>query len=117
MENPIEHDAHAHPAHQKHLAQAIMKRQMALSVRIAVIFLAILLGLPLVNYYMPSLANAPIFGFTLTWLFLGILFYPVTWILSWWFIRQSNHIEADIARSLSRGKTDAASTDSGEIQH
>jgi uncharacterized membrane protein (DUF485 family) len=76
------------------LAHEVMRKQAALSIRIATIFLVILFGLPLVNLYMPRLADLPVFGFTATWLFLGVLFYPVTWILSWVFIDRSNKIEA-----------------------
>lgn len=77
-----------------------MRRQVMLSIKVAAVFLAMLLGLPLVNYFLPNLANTPMFGFTASWLFLAVLFYPITWILSWWFIRQSNKIEADIAATM-----------------
>lgn len=100
MEPHNEPGDHAHISHQRRVVQAVMRRQVALSIKVAAVFLAMLLGLPLVNYFLPSLANAPVFGFTASWLFLGVLFYPVTWVLSWWFIRQSNHIEADIAQSM-----------------
>ena len=35
-------------------------------------------------------------------LFLAVLFYPITWYLSWHFIRRSNEIEADIADTMRR---------------
>lgn len=92
--------------HQRRLAQAVMRRQLSLSIKIAAVFLIILMGLPLVNYFMPGMANLPVFGFTVTWLFLAVLFYPVTWILSWVFIRQSNVIEADIAATMRRNTMD-----------
>lgn len=100
MDTPLEHDTHAHPNHQRRLAQAVMHRQMSLSLKIAAIFLVMLFGLPLINYLLPELANTPVFGFTATWLFLAVLFYPITWILSWWFIQKSNDIEADIAATM-----------------
>jgi len=85
-----------------------MRRQLALSIRIASIFMIILLGLPLLNYALPSVANLPVFGFTATWLFLGILFYPLTWFLSWLFIRRSNEIEASLAADMSRSFADVS---------
>lgn len=103
--NPQQHmdESHPdHPSHQRRLAQAVMRRQLSLSMKIATIFMVMLLGLPLINYFLPSLANTSIFGFTLTWLFLAVLFYPITWLLSWLFIRQSNDIEAEIAESMRR---------------
>jgi hypothetical protein len=79
------------------LARAVMRRQAALSLRVAAVFLALLFGLPAFNYYLPAAANRPMLGFTASWLFLGILFYPITWLLSWYFIRESNRIEAACA--------------------
>lgn len=75
------------------LAHAVMRRQSALSLRVAVVFVLVVFGLPLVNHFLPDLANAPVGGFTLTWLFLGVLFFPLTWLLSAYFIRESNRIE------------------------
>jgi len=75
------------------LAHTVMRRQAALSLRVAALFIVMVLGLPLVNYYLPKLANTPLLGFTATWLFLGVLFYPITWLLSAYFVRQSDRIE------------------------
>lgn len=77
------------------LARAVMRRQAALSLRVASVFLAMLLGLPLVNAFLPGLANAPVFGFTASWLFLGVLSFPVTVLLSAYFVRESDRIEAE----------------------
>lgn len=77
------------------LAHHVMKRQAALSIRVAAVFLLILFGLPLINLYAPSIASVGVFGFTATWLFLAVLFYPLTWALSWFFIRESDRIEAE----------------------
>jgi uncharacterized membrane protein (DUF485 family) len=79
------------------LAHAVMRRQAALSIRVAAIFVVLVFGLPLVNLYLPELANARAGAFTWTWLFLGVLFYPITWLLSGYFIRASDRIEAECA--------------------
>lgn len=79
------------------LAHAVMRRQAALSLRVAAVFVLLVFGLPLVNYYLPDLANTPVFGFTASWLFLGVLFFPITWLLSAYFIRQSDRIERECA--------------------
>jgi len=34
-----------------------------------------------------------VFGFTLTWLILGVGFFPVVWAIAWFFIRQSISLE------------------------
>ena len=100
LDSRLKHDLETHETHTRQLAQAVMHRQLKLSVKIAAVFIIMLVGLPLVNYKFPEFANRPVWGFTLTWLFLAVLFYPVTWVLSWIFIRESNRLESDIAGSL-----------------
>ncbi len=116
MEQPLSApELHIPPEHQRRLAQAVMRRQRGLSIKIAAVFLFMLFGLPLVNRYLPDLANTPVFGFTASWLFLGILFYPITWLLSWIFIRRSNQIEHEIAQTLQRdGLPQAPETTGGQ---
>jgi inner membrane protein involved in colicin E2 resistance len=72
-----------------------MRRQASLSLSVAAVFAVLLLGLPLVNFYLPDLANTQILGFTATWLFLGVLFYPITVGLSFYFVKKSDQIEAE----------------------
>ena len=76
------------------LAHAVMKQQSNLSLRVAIIFLFVLLGLPLFNHYKSSIANQQIGGLTVTWLILGILLYPLTWLLSAYYVQESEKIEA-----------------------
>ncbi|CAN5581923.1 hypothetical protein BH11ARM2_BH11ARM2_21210 [soil metagenome] len=88
----------ASPEETRDLVRRIMRRQAALSLRIAAVFVAILIVLPLLNLFAPALMATRIGGFSLTWLFLGVLFYPVTWALSAWFVKDSDRIESDIVR-------------------
>lgn len=91
-------DTDPDPATLERLAGAMMRRQGALSIRVSIVFLSLILGLPLLNWLLPEVASQSVGGFTLTWLFLGVLFYPITWLLSAYFIRASDRIEAEIAR-------------------
>ncbi len=77
------------------LAHAVMRRQSKLSIGVAAIFLFILLGLPLLNHFASSFANQQVGSFTLTWLILGVLLYPLTWILSAYYVSASEKIEAE----------------------
>ena len=81
------------------LAAALMKRQAALSLKVGAAFVVLVFGLPLVNLYAPDFAKAPVFGFTLTWLFLGVVFFPITWALSAYFVKESNRIESELGAS------------------
>jgi uncharacterized membrane protein (DUF485 family) len=76
------------------LARAVMRRQGALSLRVAAVFVVLILGVPLINAFLPELAATPVGGFTASWLFLGVLIYPVTIALSFYFVAASNRIEA-----------------------
>ena len=78
------------------LSRRMMKKQLKLSLSVAAIFVIILVGLPLVNLFMPELARTKVGGFTLTWLILGMLFFPLTWILSSWFVKGTERIDAEI---------------------
>lgn len=84
----------------------LMRRQAALSIKVAAAFLVILLGLPLMNLYAPDLMATHVLGFPLTWLILAILFYPVTWFLASTFVRRTEEIEheqAEEGRGLGMG--------------
>jgi len=83
----------------------VMRRQVRLSLAVASVFLGIVLLLPIFNLYFPELAARKVGGFTLTWLILGVLFYPITWGLSAIFIRQSNALEDAIERDEKSGVT------------
>lgn len=80
-----------------------MRRQARLALGIAAIFVLILAGLPLLNLYLPDLMAARVGGFSLTWLFLAVLFYPVTWLLSWRFVAGSDRAEDAIVAEM-RGR-------------
>jgi len=70
-----------------------MARQLKLSITCALMFLIALLGLPLANYLAPDLMATRVFGFTLTWFVLGVLFFPFVWVISYVFIRRSIALE------------------------
>ena len=69
---PPPHDA----VHSEEFLHALMRRQLKLSIACAEAFLVVLLGLPLANYFAPQLMATRVFGFTLAWFVLGVLFFP-----------------------------------------
>jgi uncharacterized membrane protein (DUF485 family) len=96
----MRNDAELAPEEVRRLASRLMREQAALGLRVAAVFVLLLVGLPLANLYLPSLGGTRVLGFTLTWLLLGVLFYPVTWFLSAYFVRESDRIEARHAGEL-----------------
>ena len=76
----------------------LMRRQLRLSIACAATFIIALFGLPLANYFFPDLMGRRIFGFTLAWFVLGVLFFPFVWVIAWVFIRRSIALEEEEVR-------------------
>src|SRR5262245_59810386 len=79
--------------HSESFLHSLMTRQLKLSIACALTFLLALLGLPLLNYFFPEFMATRVFGFTLTWFVLGVLFFPLVWLISFVFIRRSIALE------------------------
>lgn len=103
---PLPSPAHDDVVHSEPFLRSLMRRQLGLSVSCAATFLIALLGMPLLNYFNPALMATRVAGFTLTWLIVGVLFFPFVWIISWVFIKRSIALEDDEVRQVSgsRGK-------------
>jgi uncharacterized membrane protein (DUF485 family) len=85
--------------HSEAFLHRLMRRQLRLSIACAATFLIALLGLPLLNYFAPELMAKRVGGFTLTWLLLGVLFFPLVWVIAFYFIKRSIALEdAEAAR-------------------
>lgn len=100
----MRNDAELTPEEARHLASRLMREQAVLGLRVAAVFVVLLLGLPLANLYLPEVAGSTVLGFTFTWLLLGVIFYPITWVLSVYFVRESDRIEAKHAKELTAGE-------------
>jgi uncharacterized membrane protein (DUF485 family) len=79
--------------HSEQFLRGLMRRQLRLSVSCASAFLLLLLGLPLMNYLAPEFMATRVWGFTLSWLLLGVLFFPYVWIIAKFFINRSIAME------------------------
>lgn len=101
---PERKNTHEDRVHSEEFLDTLMRRQLKLSIACAGAFLVVLLGLPLANYYAPELMATRVFGFTLTWLVLGVLFFPAVWAISWVFIRRSIWLEEDEVKSVQEQK-------------
>ena len=79
--------------HSEAFLHSLKSKQLQLSISCAATFLIALLGLPLFNYFAPDLMATRVFGFTLSWLILSILFFPFVWVISYVFIKRSIALE------------------------
>ena len=71
----------------------LMRDQLKLSIACALFFVTALVALPLLNYFQPEYMAQRVAGFTLSWLILGVLFFPFVWIISFIFIKRSIALE------------------------
>ena len=92
---PLPSPDHDDVVHSEPFLRSLMRRQLALSISCAATFLVALLGMPLLNYFTPELMAMRVAGFTLSWLIVGVLFFPFVWIISWIFIKRSIALEQD----------------------
>jgi uncharacterized membrane protein (DUF485 family) len=95
---------HDDVVHSESFLRSLMRRQLGLSIACAATFLAALLGMPLLNYFAPALMATRVAGFTLSWLILGVLFFPFVWVISWLFIQRSIAMEEDEVIRAQGGK-------------
>ncbi|HWQ93721.1 MAG TPA: DUF485 domain-containing protein [Clostridia bacterium] len=79
--------------HSEAFLLSLMRKQLRLSVFCAASFLTVLFGLPIANFFAPELMATRFLGFTLSWLILGIGFFPAVWIIAWIFIQRSIALE------------------------
>ena len=91
------------PLHSDAFLARLMKDQLKLSVACALCFAIALIALPLLNYYQPELMAQRVAGFTLTWLILGVLFFPFVWVISFVFIKRSIALEDAEAQAAKDG--------------
>ena len=99
--------------HSESFLHLLMRRQLKLSIVCAATFIVALFCLPLLNYYAPEFMARRVGGFTLTWLVLGVLFFPYVWIISYAFIKRSIALEDSEVREVEAGKQDAGSEEAG----
>jgi uncharacterized membrane protein (DUF485 family) len=79
--------------HSEAFLHRLMRRQLRLSMGCAAAFLVALLGLPLLNYFAPEFMASRLAGFTLSWFLLGVFFFPLVWVIAFYFIRRSIALE------------------------
>src|SRR5881227_52992 len=86
--------------HSEAFLHRLMRGQLRLSIACAAAFTIALLGLPLANYFFPEFMARRVFGFTLSWLVLGVLFFPLVWAIAYVFIRRSIALEKQEVQSV-----------------
>ena len=99
---PTPDPKHTDFIHSEEFLAELQRRQFRLSVICAASFLTALLALPALNFFLPGLMATRVGGFPFNWLLLGVLFFPLVWVISWVFIQRSIAMENQEAESARR---------------
>ena len=95
--------------HSESFLHLLMRKQLRLSGACAGAFLVALLGLPLANYFFPEQMAIQVFGFTLSWLLLGVACFTAVCLIAWVFIRRSIALEeAEVAEVQNQSTPDVS---------
>lgn len=75
------------------LARELLWVQLCLSIRLMLLTVTVLAGIPLLFLLAPSLGTATIVGFRLPWVLLGLAVYPFFFAVAWFYNRSADRIE------------------------
>lgn len=88
------------------LVRGLVRAQLSLALRLAVVVIVGLGGLPLLFALAPQTADVRPFGIALPWLLLGVLAYPFLVLVGWWYNRLAERNERDFVDLVGTGKGD-----------
>ncbi|GGL45648.1 hypothetical protein H9L10_11375 [Phycicoccus endophyticus] len=77
--------------------EGLMRAQLRLSLAVLALTLVGLAALPVLLLLVPATRSTTVAGLPFAWLVLGVVVYPVAWVLARWYARASERIEADFA--------------------
>lgn len=78
----------------------LIKRQRALSISVAIAFLVIIFSMPLLFFFGRNQTAFEVFGFDISWLVLGILIYPLIWVLAFYFVSTADKYEEEFTEMV-----------------
>lgn len=74
----------------------MQRRQLRLSVILAVLFLGSVFTIPLLNYVAPDAMLTPVLGLPFVWLYVGVLLHLEFWGIAILYTVLSNHWEREL---------------------
>lgn len=84
------------------LIRSLMRAQLLLGLRIALVFGSLLGGLPLLFAAVPATRDARVLGLALPWFLLGLLVYPALLAGGWLYVRLAERNERDFVDLVER---------------
>nr|WP_221380526.1 DUF485 domain-containing protein [Actinoplanes polyasparticus] len=84
------------------LVKGLMRAQLALALRLALVVVIALGALPLLFAVAPGVAGVKVFGVYLPWLLLGVLSFPFLISVGWAYVRWAERNEQDFIALIRR---------------
>ncbi len=86
------------------LLKGLMRAQLALGIRLAVVVLVGLGGLPLLFHLAPPIGHFTLWGVNVPWLLLGVAAYPFLFLVGYTYVRLAEQNERDFAALIKRDR-------------
>lgn len=84
------------------LVRGLIRSQLTLALRLSLVVVVLLGGLPLMFAAFPELSEVTVAGLRLPWLLLGVLAYPFLFGVAWIHVRQAERNEQDLTDFVDR---------------
>lgn len=82
------------------LISGLIRAQLGLALSLAVVVILLLGTLPIIFAIFPALSELRVLGLQLPWLLLGVLAYPLLYVVGRLHVRQAERIEDDFSRAM-----------------
>ena len=84
------------------LVRGLVRAQLALALRLALVVVTGLGGLPLLFAVAPAIGEMKVLGINLPWLLLGVLSFPFLLVVGWAYVRWAERNEQDFTAVIRR---------------
>lgn len=84
------------------LVKGLVRAQLALALRLSLVVVTGLGGLPLLFAVAPEVGGAKVLGVNLPWMLLGVLSFPFLFVVGWAYVRWAERNEQDFSAVIRR---------------
>jgi len=81
------------------LIRGLVRAQLGLALSLAGVVILLLGSLPVAFALFPALSEVYVLGLRLPWLLLGVLAYPLLYVVGWLHVRHAERIEDDFSKA------------------
>ncbi len=85
------------------LVRGLVRAQLGLALRLAVVLGCIVLAIPLLGNMFPAIEALTVFGIRANWLVLGVLLYPLFYVVGRIYVRLAEQAERDFMGIVDEG--------------